>query len=134
MSGDATVPRARVLVVDDDPLSLKAMERILARDSDVVATLSARRVLEILETGARFDVVLSDLVMPEMSGRELYEEMCRRFPAQATRMVFVTGGAINEELETFLTSIPNEPVEKPVKIATLDALIAEYKTRGGPPP
>ncbi len=127
-----TARRARVLVVDDDALGLRAMQRLLGSDHDVSGTRSAREALELLEEGARFDIVLSDLVMPDMGGRELYLEMCRRYPEQASRLVFVTGGAVDDELWTFLQGLTNRPLEKPVSIPELQALILDFRNRGMP--
>jgi CheY-like chemotaxis protein len=70
----------------------KALSRILAADHDTVAVQSGREALARLESDT-FDVVLCDLMMPEMTGMDLYEELRERLPDCAARMVFLSGGA-----------------------------------------
>jgi len=86
----ATGPRRRILVVDDEPSLCATIERILSRDHDVTAITSAKQALKLIEGGERFDAILSDLMMPEMTGPELYGKIGEAFPDQAARMIFMT--------------------------------------------
>lgn len=79
----ARVPRPRVLAVDDESLLLKAFERILAPELEVVAVSSAREALRLVDSGEPFAAVLADLQMPDMDGQSLHEELARRDPALA---------------------------------------------------
>jgi DNA-binding NtrC family response regulator len=63
--------------------------------------------------GKRFDAILCDLMMPEMSGMDLYAEIARAFPDYRERMVFITGGAFTPSAKTFLDEVANERLEKP---------------------
>ncbi|HEY6100797.1 MAG TPA: ATP-binding protein, partial [Anaeromyxobacter sp.] len=74
--------RARILVVDDEQLVAEAIERVLSEHHDVVAVGSGRAALERV-AGGRFDVVVCDLLMPEMSGSDFWAELHRRDPALA---------------------------------------------------
>ena len=86
--------RGRVLVVDDDPLVSAALRRTLVREHEVEVVVSARRALELLTSPAGdFDIILCDLMMPEMTGMELYAHVQTAAPERARRMVFITGGA-----------------------------------------
>ena len=58
----------RVLVVDDEQMLCNAIERILGADHDVTTVTSAREALSRLGAGERFDLILCDLMMPEMTG------------------------------------------------------------------
>ncbi|NVJ22090.1 response regulator, partial [Myxococcus sp. AM011] len=107
--------RGRVLVVDDDALVSGAIRRTLARENDVDVVVSARQALERLNgpEPLRYDVVLCDLMMPEMTGMDLYEALVRTAPDVAERMVFITGGAFTPTARNFLERVENPRVEKP---------------------
>jgi CheY-like chemotaxis protein len=94
--------RARILIVEDDGALRFIFERSLATDHDVVAVARATDALGLVRRGERYDLILSDLLMPEMTGIALHAEIERRWPAQARRMVFLTGGATTDESAAFL--------------------------------
>jgi response regulator RpfG family c-di-GMP phosphodiesterase len=74
--------RYRLLIVDDDPLNLDALTRVLRRDYDLVRAESADAALEILRNeGRHIDLILADKSMPGRSGVELLEEAKRLTPA-----------------------------------------------------
>jgi CheY-like chemotaxis protein len=121
----ATAPRLRVLVVDDDPLVAKAAARTLARLHEVAVSGSAAAALARLEAGERFDVILCDLMMPQMTGMELHEVLRRLHPELADRVVFITGGAFTDRAGAFLREVPNACVEKPFDPAQLREVVAQ---------
>jgi CheY-like chemotaxis protein len=114
--------RAAILIVDDE-LSLGQVLQRRLRDHDVTAVTSAREALDLLAHDAHFDVVLSDLMMPEMSGMQLFDEILRRRPDIAPRVVFMTGGAFAGAASEFLERVPNECLEKPFTESALRAAI-----------
>jgi signal transduction histidine kinase len=118
------LPRARILVVDDEPLVGNVLERTLQHDHDVVVVQSARAALERLSAGERFDAILSDLLMPEMSGMDLHRAIVERHPALATRMIFLTGGAFTPAARAFLENEPVVCIEKPFELETLRAALS----------
>ncbi len=132
----ASVPpasyRALVLVVDDELAIGMALQRILADHHDVVPLTSGREALARIEAGERFDVILSDLLMPEMTGIELYERLEKAAPDQADRMVFVTGGAFTPSAREFLDRVPNPRIDKPFEPTNLLAIIAGITRRRDP--
>lgn len=68
-----------ILVVDDDPALLGAVVKILERGGHtVVATSSPNEALQLAEEKGSFDLLVSDVVMPEMNGLELARELRRR--------------------------------------------------------
>jgi signal transduction histidine kinase len=117
-------PRGRILVVDDEPLVGTVIQRSLQGQHQVEFAPSARAALAMLEAGRTFDAVLSDLLMPEMSGMDLYREIRRRDPRLAERMVFLTGGAFTPAASDFLANEPVECIEKPFEIEAIRAVIA----------
>jgi PAS domain S-box-containing protein len=103
---------ARVLVVDDEPAVGVMLGRVLGGHR-VTAVTRARDALQLLDSGKLFDVIISDVMMPEMSGVDLYRELCRRFPAYKERFVFLSGGAFSPVIKAFLQSIEAPRIEKP---------------------
>jgi PAS domain S-box-containing protein len=116
-------PRARVLVVDDEPNVTVALQRILGREHDVATANSARDALHLLSQGTRFDVILCDVMMPGMTGMDLYAELERAAPEVAGRVVFMTGGAFTPRTESFLKEVPNPKIGKPLDMEELRMLV-----------
>jgi CheY-like chemotaxis protein len=100
-------------VVDDDALVGDVIRVSLAAEHDVVVATAAAEVLQRIATGERFDLILCDLMMPVMTGMDLYAELERVDPAQASRMVFLTGGAFTPRAREFLSRVTNPKLEKP---------------------
>jgi CheY-like chemotaxis protein len=108
-----------VLVVDDEVVLTGLLARALGRDGcDVTTVMNGGAALSALE-GARFDLVLCDLMMPEMSGQEVYREATRKWPQLARRFAFMTGGAFTPRGRQFLSSVPAPILEKPFGIDDL---------------
>ncbi len=112
----------RILIVDDQPTLGKAIRRMLA-EYDVAVVCSAREALARLEGGERYDVILSDLMMPEISGMELHARIARIAPEQVNSMVFMTGGAFTDQARAFFEQVQNPTIEKPFDRAALIAVI-----------
>jgi PAS domain S-box-containing protein len=117
--------RGRVLVVDDEPMVGKVLERILAADHDVITVASGREALSRLASDT-FDIVLCDLMMPEMTGMDLHEQLSAGFPDHAVKMVFLTGGAFTPRAREFLDRVPNQRLEKPFDAQNVRALVREF--------
>jgi len=101
-----------------------ALKRTLGRYHEVVATTEARHALEQLRQGQRFDVILCDLMMPHMSGMELYRVLQEQFPALTRRVVFMTGGIFTDTARTFIAQAPNPTIEKPFDRDHLEAVLS----------
>jgi CheY-like chemotaxis protein/anti-sigma regulatory factor (Ser/Thr protein kinase) len=125
-------PRARILLIDDEVTVLNSIRRILAREHEVVSHIDPREALAQLQGGAQFDLVLCDLMMPFITGQELYERVAKTDPEQASRFVFVTGGATDPLIAAFLASVPNERLDKPFVSAALSSIARRFalRTRG----
>lgn len=111
--------RARVLVVDDEEPILRAVRRGLGRHHDVVCTTRATEALALVDAGPAFDVIFSDLVMPNMTGMDFYDVLLRHHPEAASKVVFLTGGTVDEQLSGFLARIPNRFFYKPLDLEVL---------------
>jgi signal transduction histidine kinase/CheY-like chemotaxis protein len=126
-AGQPTVPssrlRGRVLVVDDEPALASALARSIERDHDVVVLSSGREALELLRRDDAFDVILCDLIMPQVTGMDLYEQLSRQTPALADRIIFMTGGTFTSRAREFLAKVGNPALDKPFDLSTLSALL-----------
>jgi signal transduction histidine kinase/CheY-like chemotaxis protein len=105
--------RQPVLVVDDEPLVARSIARALQPEHAVVLSTSAEEARGRIEGGARFAAVVCDLMMPGMTGMDLYDWVTVRDPELAGRFVFVTGGAFTQRARTFLERTPVACVDKP---------------------
>jgi PAS domain S-box-containing protein len=113
----------RLLVIDDEPMILGALRRSLSSDYAVTCVADGRRALERLRAGERYEVILCDLMMPDLTGMDLYAELEKLAPEQAARMVFVSGGAFTPRAREFLERVPNARVEKPIDFQNLRVLL-----------
>lgn len=120
----APARRGRILVVDDEELVVQTIRRVLNPLHDVTGTTDAPAALRRLLAGERFDLILCDLMMPRVTGMDLYSEVRLASPEQAGRMIFLTGGAFTERAQTFLRDVPNLRVDKPFDASALRALVA----------
>ncbi len=118
-------PGTRIMVIDDEPMLATALSRMLTPEHEVDAFASARQALERLRAGARYELILCDLMMPEMTGMELHATLRQEAPALAERMVFLTGGAFTEAGRLFLATTHLPWIEKPFEP---DALRARVRT------
>ena len=115
------VKTGSILVIDDEPLVGRLVERALGRGHRVTAVVTGRDGLEKVLGGEAFDLILCDLMMPEMTGMDLYDRILAHSAAQAERMVFLTGGAFTRRARDFLEQRPY--LEKPFDLSALEALV-----------
>jgi CheY-like chemotaxis protein len=103
----------------------RAIKRMLG-DHDVTLVTSAREAVQSIENGARYDVILSDLMMPELSGMDLHDAITRLAPDQVEKMVFMTGGAFTPAARDFFEHVANPTIEKPFDKAALMSVIETF--------
>jgi CheY-like chemotaxis protein len=116
--------RATVLVIDDEPALRRVLPRLLA-PHQVTVVDRARDALERFRGGAQFDVVLCDVMMPEMNGMQFHQELARIRPEIVDRIVFMSGGVFSPTVRAFFDEIPNLRLEKPLDIPALRHLVDE---------
>ncbi|MBZ0271900.1 PAS domain S-box protein [bacterium] len=115
--------RARVCVIDDEPSICVLLRRALAEEHEVVTANEAGEALARIRGGEVFDVILCDLLMPQMTGMEFHDELRRLDPLQAARIVFLTGGAFTPAARSFLEAMPHPHIEKPFDPRQILALV-----------
>jgi DNA-binding response OmpR family regulator len=109
-----TVGRPRVLVVDDEPMCGELVERALRREYDVTVMSRGDDAIACIRAGASFEVILCDLAMPGVSGVDVFEALRAAAPAQAARMLFVTGGATSAAGIHLLSAAGDRVLFKPL--------------------
>lgn len=129
----AAAVRPRVLVIDDEPMLLQAVARLLAEDYEVVTAESGEAAQALLQRDSRFDAVLCDVMMPEVSGMDLHAWLAAREPALAARMVFMTGGVFTERARSFLQALGRPWLDKPFDPAALRRLLGAVVRGEGAP-
>ncbi|MDX2091997.1 MAG: PAS domain S-box protein [Kofleriaceae bacterium] len=107
--------RHRVLVIDDEPMVRNILAKLLADTHAVTVAGSGADGIALLATMV-FDVIICDVMMPGMNGREVHRRVAEAHPGMERRMVFISGGAFAPELEKFLESIPNPKLAKPFRL------------------
>ena len=105
----------RVLVVDDDRLVSETVELMLAEDHDIVLARGAEDALRMIRQGEQFDAIVCDLMMPGMTGIELYFELQSESPVLAHRMLFATGGAFTPGAQGFVQRMGSRVISKPFR-------------------
>mgnify|MGYP002363314360 FL=1 len=118
--------RLRVLIVDDEPTVANALRRALAREHEVTAVFAAEDALQLADQHTEFDVVLCDLMMPGLSGADLYEALKERAPTLAQRMVFMTGGAYTRTARAFVEHPARILLDKPFDLGAVRALLQHF--------
>lgn len=117
-----------VLIVDDDQRVALALRRMLERNSicgEVTLVASGAEALSRLRGGRRYDAILCDVMMPEQSGLELYDQIRALDERQARRLLFITGGAFATELQLRLEELGRPCLSKPLQLEELRRVIAE---------
>ena len=113
----------QVLIIDDDPMVCKALERLL-RGNDTTVVQNAKQGLTLVAS-RHFDVIFCDMMMPGMTGDVLYEKAEAADPGIGKKFIFITGGAFTPETERFLNSVPGQVVLKPFGLNSLQAALQQ---------
>ena len=130
-AGTETTSRLhRILVVEDEQAVAEGLRLLLEQEYNVDVASSGQQALELMLSGPPYDAVLCDLMMPGMSGIELFRALKARATGLEERLVFMTGGAFTPEAEEFLDEVTNARVEKPFDFASVDRLLHRVAVTG----
>jgi two-component system, NtrC family, sensor kinase len=122
--------KAEILVIDDEDKLGKLTARTLAPDYDALAVTSAQAALDLIAEGRRFDLILCDLVMPQMDGVVFAERLKVIAPELLKRVVFMTGGAFTARTIAFTEGESIRLIEKPFPSAPeFRALVGKHLRR-----
>jgi len=111
--------RREILLVDDSPIVIKAISRVLRRDHDVTAAGNGQEALDLIRSGRTFDAIVCDVAMPNLSGIDLYKVLVKEHPALARRFMFATGGAETLRGITYLIATDVPVLLKPFTASAL---------------
>jgi CheY-like chemotaxis protein len=125
----AVTPRS-ILVVDDEASIQRLLGSILELDGHQVET--ARNGREALERIGRhrYDVIITDIKMPDMDGRELFRRLLSLDPALAHRTIFITGDTVSPDTRTFLQHVNNPCLTKPFRVREVRETISQILAEG----
>jgi PAS domain S-box-containing protein len=126
VAAPAIEPRGSLLVIDDEPDICEVMREAVALYHNVVTTTDARQALEMLAGGQRFDMILCDIRMPEMTGIEFHTRLGTDNPAQASRVILMSGGFTRRPGDP---SLPRPLLEKPFALEQVLSLMRESMQR-----
>jgi two-component system NtrC family sensor kinase len=116
--------RLRVLVVDDEPHILHYMQATLESWGHEVAV--ARDGSQALKRALMqpFDLIICDLRMPRLGGREMFQTLSRMHPTVADRIIFATGDTVRGDTLQFLEELGRPFLQKPFKLDALRRVLA----------
>lgn len=126
---DATLVARSVLLVDDDRLVLRAMERLIGRNHRVATARGVADAKQLMELQS-FDVVVCDVMMPGLTGTDLYNWVVENHPSMRDRFLFLTGGLTSHEIERRVASLGVPLLAKPLSAHEFEQAV----TRLYPPP
>lgn len=115
--------RGRILVVDDDLHVSRALKRTL-RAHDVETVNNGREAIRRC-LSHDYDFILCDLMMPDITGMDVYSALSLKRPEMANKMIFMTGGAFTARARQFLDGVVNPRIDKPFEQSLLRQMIRE---------
>jgi CheY-like chemotaxis protein len=116
---------ARILVVDDDPLVIRLIiDTLNVEGYDVDSAENGVAALEKIRH-AHFDLILSDLHMPQLDGVGLYRALTEGQGHPMTKIIFLTGSVGSSELHRFLKETGLPLVRKPFNLAELQQIVRQ---------
>jgi signal transduction histidine kinase len=124
--------RGAVLVVEDEQAVGRMLQKLLSANDTVTLVASGVEALSRVKEQPLFDVILCDLMMPEMTGMDFYAALAAHSQTLARRVVFMTGGAFTPTAREFLDRVDNPHIDKPVDIKRLRQLIATAVAQNDP--
>jgi C4-dicarboxylate-specific signal transduction histidine kinase/CheY-like chemotaxis protein len=115
----STVPSTAILLVDDEPGITKALARLLHREGHRVDTAANGRLALAKLRERPYDLILSDLRMPELDGPGLYRALEQHAPPLCRRFIFLTGDTLSPETLAFFAQSGVPRLTKPFTVADL---------------
>jgi CheY-like chemotaxis protein len=102
---------------------------LLEGEHDVTCLEDPQEALRELLRDTGYDLVLCDLMMPKLSGMDIFQVLRFNRPGYEAKMVFMTGGAFTVAARNFLTQVPTQHIEKPFNLRVLQRLLKRFIRR-----
>ena len=119
----------RILVIDNYAPFARSLRLMLSADHEVGVASGGSEALGLFRTGQRYQAVLCDLLMPKVSGMDVYRALRDERPGEEARIIFMTGGVHTEEARLFLAQVANPCLEKPFAPGRLHDLLRALETQ-----
>lgn len=126
-------PPARLLLIDDDAVVRRSLSRVLGRHHTVEEVDGGRAALEALTSDAPYDVILCDLMMPDVDGAAILEHIQATAPELEERLVFISGGAFTPRSARVVDSghlVMEKPIDQAKLLAAIARVAAKSRRRG----
>jgi PAS domain S-box-containing protein len=125
------VKQKHILILDDEPEVVAILAELLSIDSHLVDTATTSAMaLDKLQKHP-YDLILSDLCMPELDGAAFYRELQHHHPALCQRVIFLTGDSLSPESRMFLEQTAVPTLGKPVTLMELRSAVQQLLQRRG---
>ncbi len=118
--------KKKVLVIDDEQTILDLVKTVVEGMGLYACTASDGLIAMDKIKEDTYDLIISDIRMPNMDGKEFYRVIRRVRPEMLSRIIFTTGDTINPDTHKFLKESNVPYLEKPFSVASLKRLIADY--------
>lgn len=115
--------RARIYIIDDEELITETLTEILQLHHDVFPFVNSEKAFAALQAEKNVDLIFCDVLMPSISGIELYERLKKENPSLGDKFVFMTGDAFIPKTAEFLEKVSNPKLEKPFRFTDITTLI-----------
>jgi two-component system NtrC family sensor kinase len=120
---DPHASERRLLIVDDEPGIVEVLKEVLGSGGYSIETASNGAEALARIASQSYDLILSDLCMPEMSGEKFYRELSARFPHLRDRIIFVTGDTVSPNSRRFLEETGARWLSKPFSIREIEKTV-----------
>jgi signal transduction histidine kinase len=121
---ETSVDGVSVLVVDDEESIRRLLTGILEMDGHRIDTAANGEEALDKIAGHSYDVVITDIKMPDMDGPSLYRRLVRLDPVLAAHTIFITGDTVNPDTRRFLDDVANPCLSKPFRVRQVRDTIA----------
>ena len=123
------MPPVRMLIIDDEPSFVSPLARLLSHDGLTVDTAANGELALTQLQKHRYDVVLCDLLMPELSGPDFYTILLRQHGYLRQRVIFLTGDILGGGSTAFLEQCGQPWLHKPCNAAKVRSAIQQILQR-----
>jgi DNA-binding NtrC family response regulator len=119
--------KKKILIVDDELMLLLSMQRMLEDSYDISTATGGRQAINMInQENDNFDLIITDINMPDVNGVDLYFDVQKNHPNLAKRMIFMTGANLTTDIKNFLNTNKNICISKPFESDLLFKVIEDF--------
>lgn len=119
--------KLKIIIIDDEINFANALKSILHQKHDVLAEASSATALKLVLQQPDFDIIICDMMMPEMTGMEFYQNLVNDGRGLEKKIVFMSGGAFTPQTISFFETCGNLRLEKPFGISEFLNMIEKFE-------